>query len=85
MKYFDYINDDLEFITSKGYDIIVLGDFNVDYSATYNHNIVHIDNLENLFDLRQLITSPTRVTVSCSSLIDHICFYLSYCSFFWCA
>ena len=73
VKYFDYINDDLEFITSKGYDIIVLGDFNVDYSATYNHNRVHIDNLENLFDLRQLITSPpTRETVSCSSLIDHI-------------
>ena len=44
VKYFDYINDDLEFITSKGYDIIVLGYFNVDYSATeFTFIILKID------------------------------------------
>ena len=47
VKYFDYINDELEFITSKGYDIIYLGDFNVDYSATeFTFIILKIDWIE---------------------------------------
>lgn len=51
-----------------GQDIIILGDFNIDLQK--NHSAW--DSTISLFNLNQLIQSPTRVTVTSATLIDHI-------------
>lgn len=46
-----------------------MGDFNIDYVNCSNKKWLH---LIQLFDLDQLISSPTRVTQHTSSVIDHL-------------
>ena len=46
-----------------------MGDFNIDLRSCTNHKWL---NLLQLFDLSQLVTEPTRVTQTSSSLIDHV-------------
>ena len=50
-------------------DLIILGDFNIDYTIGDN---TPIHSLECLFSLHQLINKPTRVTASSSTCIDLI-------------
>ena len=47
-----------------------MGDFNIDITHSMNNKWM---NLIQLFDLTQLVTSPTRVTQSSSTIIDHVC------------
>ena len=49
-------------------DIILLGDFNIDLQKSHTA----WESTYSLFGLKQLITQPTRVTPSSSTLIDHI-------------
>ena len=46
-----------------------MGDFNIDITLSTNSKWM---NLIQLFDLSQLISSPTRITQSSSTIIDHI-------------
>ena len=46
-----------------------MGDFNIDLNSSTNSKWSH---LIQLFDLKQLITEPTRVTHTSSTLIDHV-------------
>ena len=46
-----------------------MGDFNIDYSNYSNKKWLH---LVQLFDLKQMISTPTRVTPNTSSIIDHL-------------
>ena len=50
----------------------LIGDFNINYLNCSNKKWLH---LVELFDLKQMITTPTRVTQNTSSIIDHF-----YCS-----
>ena len=50
-------------------DLIILGDFNINYSIGDN---TPIHSLECIFSLHQLINKPTRVTASSSNCIDLI-------------
>ena len=47
-----------------------MGDFNSDITHGMKNKWM---NLIQLFDLIQLVTSPTRVTHSSSTIIDHVC------------
>ena len=46
-----------------------MGDINIDYKHCSNSNWA---NLTLLFDLSQLITEPTQVTDTSSTIIDHV-------------
>ena len=46
-----------------------MGDFNIEQSNCLNKTWLH---LVQLFDLKQMVSSPTRVTNSSGSIIDHI-------------
>ena len=37
-----------------------------------DNNAIHISSLYELFSLKQLIEEPTRVTLTTSSMIDHV-------------
>ena len=50
-------------------NLYLLGDFNVDLSKEKN---VTWDSIITLFGLNQMVKTPTRVTTSSSTLIDHI-------------
>lgn len=51
---------------------IILGDFNIDYKSTNNQLCKTYKNILNIFNFKQLIEEPTRVTLSSSTVIDHI-------------
>ena len=53
-------------------DTFILGDFNICTLKNYNLRNRYLKLLD-LNSFKQLITSPTRVTKSSSSIIDHIC------------
>ena len=55
--------------------IIILGDTNCDFSLPRPSDVNHSSLLQEIYDLfglRQLIEEPTRITLHSSSLIDHI-------------
>ena len=47
-----------------------MGDFNIDCTSCINKK--KWQNLVQLFDLSQLVSEPTRITETTSTLIDHI-------------
>ena len=65
----DLFEAELSFAQTTGFEIIVIGDFNIDYSNCSNKKWLH---LVQLFDLKQMISTPTRVTLNTSSIIDHL-------------
>ena len=63
--------DNVSLASSTKQEIIIIGDLNIDcYSKNDKSN--YIDIISNLYNMEQLITKPTRVTSSTSSLIDII-------------
>lgn len=70
VEWIDRFEEFLENILIAGKEIILLGDFNKDL---LNANInTEWSNFTTTLGLSQLITQPTRVTNSSSTLIDHI-------------
>ena len=53
-------------------ETIILGDFNVDYSAKQNPLRRRMDEFAFLFNLTQIISEPTNVTETSKSIIDLI-------------
>ena len=53
-------------------ETIILGDFNVDYSAKQNPLRRRLDEFAFSFNLTQIISKPTRVTETSKSTIDLI-------------
>ena len=68
----DLFEAELSITQATGLEIILIGDFNINFLNCSNKKWL---NLVELFDLKQMITTPTRVTQNTSSLIDHL-----YCS-----
>lgn len=72
---FESLEENLRFLDRENKEIIILGDTNCDFSlprpSVANH-ISHLQEIYDLFGLRQLIEEPTRITLHSSSLIDHI-------------
>ena len=67
----DNIETVLETLYAENKEIILFGDFNFNF---VNSNSVNSrwNRIINTFNLNQLITQPTRVTQTSSSIIDHI-------------
>ena len=57
---------------STGYELTILGDFNINYKKTTSPEYKLLKELERKFQLKQYITKPTRVTNSVKSTIDLI-------------
>ena len=71
---FDSLHENLSFLDGEGKEIIILGDTNCDFchrDTTPSH-ILQLRELYDLFDMKQIIKEPTRVTLDSSTLIDHI-------------
>ena len=65
----DLFEEELSLAQTTGLEYILMGDFNIDLNSSTNSKWSH---LIQLFDLKQLITEPTRVTQTSSTLIDHV-------------
>ncbi len=72
VDYFNRFVDELEEALGKDGNIVVLGDLNINYDLNENlaNNPIHY--VENLLNVQQLVTEPTRVTNRSSSTIDLI-------------
>ena len=71
-KYFinnfsEVFEEQLTNVVKTNKEIIILGDFNIDYNKTDNRDF---KSLLNIFRLTQVITEPTRTTETSSTLID---------------
>ena len=67
----------LSYLDKEAKDILIIGCTNCDLSSQKNgsssdSNSRHIRDLYQLFSLKQIIDEPTRVTLTSSTLIDHI-------------
>ena len=67
----------LSYLDSDGKEMILMGDTNCDLSkdsieSPLNSNSRRIQRLYEMFSLQQIIKEPTRVTLTTSTLIDHI-------------
>jgi exonuclease III len=69
---FDNIVDYIEKLFSENKEVVILGDLNYDYKfdETLSENPIHL--IENLFGMKQLVQSPTRVSKNSSTLLDVI-------------
>lgn len=65
----DLFEEELSLAQTTGYEIIIMGDFNIDFINCSNNKWLH---LIELFDLKQLVNHPTRITQYSSSIIDHV-------------
>ena len=71
-EYFENMLDTFQKANLEEKEIIILGDFNINYIMDENLHDNPVFLIESLFGLTQLISSPTRVTTTSSSLIDLI-------------
>ena len=65
----EVFEEQLTNVVKTNKEIIIFGDFNIDYNKTDNRDF---KSLLNIFGLNQLITEPTRTTKTSSTLIDLI-------------
>ena len=64
MNNFSVVNEEqLTNVVKTNKDIIILGDFNIDYNKTDNRDF---KSLLNIFGLKQVITESTRTTETSS-------------------
>ena len=68
-NWIDLFEEELSIAQTTGLEIILMGDINIDFTNCANRKWL---NLLELFDLKQMVTSPTRVTKNSVSLIDHV-------------
>ena len=68
-KFVEYFGQVLSSISKE---VIILGDFNINWLNRSCKLYKDYNNLLNLVSLSQIINTPTRVTSTTSSIIDHI-------------
>ena len=68
--YFNCVLNQFDHVHSLNENIILMGDLNCNYTfyESLSYNPLH--QIEVLYNMRQLITPPTRVTLTTSTLID---------------
>ena len=57
---------------SIGFELTIMGDFNINYKTTTSSDYKALKELEHTYQLKQFITKPTRVTNKVKSTIDLI-------------
>lgn len=68
-NWIDLLEEELSIAQATGLELILMGDFNIDFISCSNNKWL---NLLQLFDLSQLVSEPTRVTQNTETIIDHI-------------
>jgi len=71
-SYLSDMLDQLDFIHAHYDKVILMGDLNFDYKPEVSVSQCPIHNIETFYSMKQLITDPTRVTVTTSTLLDVI-------------
>ena len=71
-QYYDKMLEVIDASINITEDIIILGDLNFNYVIDENLSKNPIHYIENLYNLHQLVTSPTRVTPTSSTTLDLI-------------
>ena len=57
---------------NPGSEIHILGDLNIDFSRPLSPLMSRYTEILNFYGLEQLVTEPTRITPTSSSIIDHV-------------
>ena len=65
----DFFEEELSIAQTSGFEVILMGDFNIYLNVCTNTKWL---NLINLFDLTQLVIEPTRMSQTSTTLIDHV-------------
>ena len=68
-EWIELFETELSIAQTTGFEIILMGDFNIDYKSCPNKKLL---NMIQLFDLSQLVTEPTRITETTATTIDHV-------------
>ena len=70
--YYDKMIENIELVSMLNKEIVIFGDLNFNYKLDefLSSNPVHL--IENLFQLSQIVTEPTRKTLTSSTLLDVI-------------
>ena len=70
--YYDKMIENIELVSMLNKEIVIFGDLNFNYKLdeSLSSNPVHL--IENLFQLSQIVTEPTRKTLTSSTLLDVI-------------
>ena len=86
-NFMDILNENDSKVNTNNVETYILGDFNINlwqngYCMFHNHSLISCHSVPNdvknyfdfciMFAVKQLIESPTRITCSSSSIIDHI-------------
>ena len=69
---FPKLEESLKSLEPDDTEVIFMGDLNCDLFKTNDNDIKHIKRIYNMFELRQVINQPTRVTSDTETLIDHM-------------
>ena len=70
VKYTDRFEDFMDTVSKEGKELILLGDFNKNLAHKYSD--LEWLNFTMSLGLSQMVSQPTRVTPTSSTLIDHI-------------
>ena len=71
-NYFEKMLDEIQIIINKFQHVIILGDLNWNCTSNQNNTNNEIVQIESMFNLRQIVDSPTRVTLHTATLLDVI-------------
>ena len=68
-SWIDLLEEELSAAQTSGFEIILMGDINIDFQVSSNNKWLH---LIQLLDLTQMVTDYTRITSTTATIIDHI-------------
>ena len=69
----DQLNENIERVSKENKEMIIMGDFNINYENDKNSRLHHdIKNIMTFHGFKQIVTTPTRITKDTATLIDHI-------------
>ena len=74
-EFFDHLEKLIKQIDDENKEMYILGDLNCNLlqeKLLFNIPTKKLDSLYELYQLTQLINEPTRITITTTSLIDHI-------------
>ena len=68
-EWIDSFEQEVSIAQATGLEIIMMGDFNIDYNKSITKRWL---NMIQLLDLSQLVSEPTRITEKSATIIDHV-------------
>ena len=70
--YYDKMIENIELVSMLNKEIVIFGDLNFNYKLDESLSLNPVHLIENLFHLSQIVTEPTRKTLTSSTLLDVI-------------